>query len=150
MHLVLFGILPCVSELYLTFLLSVSGSQWNYLRSMRPKGSSVCHAMSLRSHVCVRVSVFVCDCKCIPCRSAAHQTFLTTVPLGCHFCTSGPRVSMCNNDYLHLNHKEQENPDNCNTQRKPLPPPPPISRPWWNMIAGFAQLSAALAKSRHT
>ena len=102
--------------------------------------------LSVHLHTCICVSL----CLWVQLRSAAHQTFRSAVSPGCRFSTSGHGVSMCNNDYLHLNHKEQENPDNCNTVGNTPCSPPPMSRPWWNMAAGFAQLSAASAKSRHT
>lgn len=132
----------CVSVLCLTWL-SDSGSQWNRSRSMRlsPGEMSVCRARSLCVRVCV--SVFNSQCVCVregtharshvsvcaslfwsvdmstACRSVACQTFLPTVSPGRRFSTRVPRVSMCNNDYLHLNHKEQENPDN--TEETPTP-----------------------------
>lgn len=110
--------------------LSDSGSQWNCSKSWRtfcmPYHVCVCKHVSVfkceRVYVCaqahVHMCVYVCEFKRVPCRGAARQTFLSAVSLGCLFSTSGLRVSMCNNDYLHLNHKEQENPDNCNTQRE--------------------------------
>lgn len=158
----------CVSVLCLTRL-SDSGSQWYCSRSMRlsPGGCSVCHAMFPCARVCLisdaseclcawgLMCILVCVCvsDSVSVAASAHpvealhaRPFSPPSPWGAVSLPVGLGFP-CNNDYLHLNHKEQENPDNCNTQRNP---PPSSFRPWWNMMAGFAQLSTALAKSRHT
>lgn len=116
---------------------------------------SLCSSVSVwvrahvHTHMCVYLSLSV-TASAYPVRALhTSQPFSPLSPWGAVSLPLGLRVSMCNNDYLHLNHKEQENPDNCNTQRNPHLHPH-ISRPWWNMMAGFALLSTALAKSRHT
>ena len=94
-------------------------------------------------HTCVCVSDLVsgCQCKCIPCQKRCTPAFPTTVSLGCRFPANGPQVSMCNNDYLPLNHKEQENPDSCNTQRNPRPTPTSLDpdQIWRQDLLGSAQ-----------
>lgn len=83
------------------------------VKSLSPRTPSVCHAASVRACMCDTCVSWV------QVWSAVHQTFRSAVSPGCHFSTSGLGVSMCNNDYLHLNHKEQENLDNCNTVGNP-------------------------------
>lgn len=89
----------------------------------------VCVCGDMLTIVYTPVIAYDCGHQCIHCESAARQSFLS-YHLPREPFVYQPQV-MCNNDYLHLDHKEQENTDSCNTQRKPpLPTPPPSLDPW--------------------